>query len=132
MSIYGTKPYTGSRFGFAGLGYYFYVGTDFHRVELYISRGSKQENEFIFDQLVIRKAEIENKFGGELNWRRLDEKIACRIAFKMSGGYNDPESTWPVLQDEMIDAMIRLEAALGPELEKIRSNMRTAGFAAQV
>ena len=32
------------------------------------------------------KTEIEQAFGAELSWERLDEKRACRIAYHMTGG----------------------------------------------
>jgi hypothetical protein len=36
------------------------------------------------------------------------------------GGYRSDESKWPEIQDAMVDAMIRLEQAVRPEIAKQR------------
>ncbi len=85
-------------------------------VQLYIDRGkdAEEENTAIFDQLFSHKQEVEDAFGAELVWQRLDGRRACRVRKDIRiGGYND-ESKWPEIQESMIDAMIRLERALGP------------------
>lgn len=39
-----------------------------------------------------------------------------RVSHVLEGGYGSDEATWPGVQDGMIDAMIRLEAALRPHV----------------
>ena len=63
------------------------------------------------------RTEIERAFGTELSWQRLDDKRSCRIAFTTTiGGWKSDEQKFPEIQDAMIDAMIRLEKALKPQL----------------
>ena len=63
----------------------------------------------------------------ELSWERLDGKRACRIAYTTTaGGWKSDESKWPDIQDAMIDAMVRLEKALGPFLVKLKAELREA------
>jgi len=91
--------------------------------ELYIDRGgdSKEENEHIFDLLIKNKEDIENIFGEKLDWEKLETKRACRIIKRFPlGVYRSDEEQWPGLHDKMIDAMIRLEKALGPYLKKLK------------
>ncbi|MGJ5719006.1 DUF4268 domain-containing protein, partial [Staphylococcus equorum] len=58
---------------------------------------------------------------GELDWERLDGKRASRIAKRFSdAGLATPES-WPKLQDQMIETMIRLEKVLKPRLMKVET-----------
>ena len=96
------------------------------QVELDIDRGVVriEENKRIFDRLHSHKKEIEGAFGGELSWQRLDDKQGCRIASLVPiGGYRSAESKWPEIQDAMIDTMARLEKALLPHLEKLKTEL---------
>jgi hypothetical protein len=98
------------------------VGQHLSRAELWIDKGkdSEAENNEIFDRLVANKAEIEQTFGGPLEWERLDGKRACRIRKQITlGGYLD-EKNWPKIHEEMADAMNRLYAALSPHIQYLR------------
>ena len=71
------------------------------------------------------RARSKRAFGGPLSWQRLDDKQGCRIAYTTTaGGYRSDESKWPAIQDAMIDAMARLEQALTPHLEKLKTELR--------
>jgi hypothetical protein len=89
------------------------------RVELYIDRGvSPEDNRAIYDHFFAHRDEIEAKFGGPLSWEALEGKRACRIAARFeTGGYRTPFEQWPLLQDGLIDAMIRFEKAVKPFAE---------------
>lgn len=89
-------------------------------MELYLFRASKEENKAIFDDLYAHKAEIEAKYGGPLDWRRLDDKSASRIVVEIPGGSPNDESTWDTLHTNLIDGMQRFEAALRPYVDKYR------------
>jgi Domain of unknown function (DUF4268) len=111
----GTSP------GKRGLGLNLSVTQHAGVAELYIDRGrgADEENFLIFDSLHSARDEIEQVFGGPLEWLRLDSKRACRILTRIEiGGYRDEES-WPEVQDAMIDSMIRLERALKPHIAKL-------------
>ena len=108
--------------GIRGLGLNYGVRQNESQVELYIDRGKNQEavNLQIYSELVIKKDEIEDAFGGALKWERLDSKRACRISYIIStGGYRTNGSVWSDIHGDMIDAMIRLEKALRPHLETL-------------
>ena len=69
-----------------------------------------------FNHLHKSKQAIEASFGEPLEWEALDGKRACRIRKTVAvAGWRDEEN-WPAAQDQMIDAMIRLERALRPHL----------------
>jgi len=108
--------------GRSGLGYYYTVREHEGAVELNIDRGKDlgNENRIIFEKLAESKKEIESSFGETLEWDVVEGRRMCRIRKKIRlGGYRDPEK-WPHIQDEMIDAMIRLERALKPHITKLQ------------
>jgi hypothetical protein len=50
------------------------------RVELYLDYGDKEVNKRRFDELLARRDLLEKWFGQPLEWERLDDKRASRIA----------------------------------------------------
>lgn len=92
-------------------------------VALVIDRGASAalENVAIFESLLRDKDAIEAEFGNALDWERAEGKQRCQIGAPLrSGGYRDPEESWPQIQDEMVDAMVRFEAALRPRIQALR------------
>jgi hypothetical protein len=99
-----------------GVAFTYTVSKDWALVDLYIDSGDGEKNKRIFDELHAQKEQIEIEFGEELDWRRLDDKRASRVVkYYYNGGIDTPEK-WPAIQDQMIDAMIRLDKAFRPRL----------------
>ncbi len=118
----GQYSYISTGAGQSGLSLVYVIRRHEGGVELYIDKGegSEQENKAIFDRLFNEKVSIEAVYGKPLEWQRLDGKRASRIRETItSRGYLD-EASWPALQDQMIDAMIRLEKALRPHLARVQ------------
>jgi hypothetical protein len=116
--------------GVRGVPFVYAIGQERGRVELFIDRGRGKaaENKRIFDWLLKHKKEIEEAFGGELTWQRLEKKQGSRVACTLDGGgYRSPEAKWPAIQDAMIETMGRLEKALTPHLEKLRTDLASQG-----
>ncbi len=93
------------------------VTEDRARIECYISMGkdSERRNKEAFQALYAQKSKIEEVFGGALDWQELPTRIGCRICTNLAGGWKLPEHDWPELQDQMLTAILKLEAALkGP------------------
>lgn len=115
----GEYHWLGAGSGIRGLSFNYVIRQDEGTVELYIDRGAEEAdaNKKIFDWLLSHKSEIEQAFGAELSWQRLDAKRSCRIAYTTTiGGWKSEEQKFPEIQDAMIDAMIRLEKAIKPQL----------------
>ncbi|MEW6504844.1 MAG: DUF4268 domain-containing protein [Chloroflexota bacterium] len=106
--------------GKRGFTWSYVILKDHARVELYIDTGDSEKNKHYFDTLAQHKDDVEAKFGAPLDWQRLDEKQASRIAYliKGQGGLYDQEK-WDSLQDAMVDAMMRLESALKPHFDRL-------------
>jgi len=112
----------GTSAGKQGLGYNYVLRKDGAQVELYIDRGKGKdsENKAIFEKIHAIKEKIEEDFGEQLEWERLEGKRACRISKRINiGGYRDPEKNWPNIHEAMVDAMIRLEKSMKPIISKI-------------
>ncbi|MGB9756331.1 MAG: DUF4268 domain-containing protein [Candidatus Bathyarchaeales archaeon] len=105
--------------GKSGLSYNYVILMNSARVEFYISTPDAAKNKKIFDELYKRRQEIEKDFGEELEWQRLDDKTASRVAKTVSqkGLMNVEE--WSDIQSKMIDAMRRLEKAISKHIKTI-------------
>ncbi len=88
------------------------------QVELWIALGAGQsvKNKSAFSILRDQRERIEADFGADLEWQELPEGDGCRIRYVMPGGYKNPVGEWPQIQSEMVDAMVRLEAAMKPRV----------------
>lgn len=116
----GVYSWIGASSGIRGLNFNFGIGQDYAISELYIDRRNSEENKRIFAHFDSVKIQIEKAFGDQISWERLDSKRASRIKWVgQRGGYRNPESEWPEIQNEMVDKMIRLEIALKPYLDSL-------------
>ena len=96
----------------------FVFSKKYGRIELYIDRGEQDENEFIFNELLKYKSDIESKFGDVLVWEQLPTKRACRIKYeKPYDGYN--KEVWDDMVAFMVDVMCRFEKAMKPYIEEV-------------
>lgn len=89
------------------------------RIEMYIDSGEREINKRLFDLLYERKAIIEDEFGHELHWQRLDNRRASRIARILSGSITDEKEQLAQLQKQAIPAMIRLTDVLYPKVLEV-------------
>ena len=107
--------------GFGRLSLNYVVTENVCGAELYIDRGrdSEAENKAIFEKLLMQKAEIEATFCGPLEWDAMDNRRACRIRYRVEGGYKTAEDLWPQIQSKLVAGMNRLEAALRPFLKTL-------------
>ena len=89
------------------------------RVEMNLSSGDATTNKAIFDQFFQKKEVIEQAFGNQLEWLRLDEKKSSRAQFgKAFDGYN--EENWGTMIEWLVEHFAKLERAFRPEIEKVK------------
>lgn len=111
------QGWVGKGAGIGGVAYTYLIRNSWAGVELHIDTGAKTENKGIFDELYSQRTEIERDFGDELDWQRLDKKQASRIRKRVFDAGLLDEDEWDKTQDQMVDAMMRLEQALDERLE---------------
>ncbi len=71
--------------GYGGLSYSLVITGKFARIDLYINKNSQAETKEIFDSIIPYKDQIESIIGTQLDWERLDDAKASRIAYYLRG-----------------------------------------------
>jgi hypothetical protein len=113
-------PWISTGIGRSGFSLYMNVRQERAVVECYIRIGQDAQRSLAaFEALRAKKDAIEAGFGGPLDWQDLPGRNGCRICIELDGGWKSPESEWPDLQDRMIDALIRLDAALRKPIQEL-------------
>ena len=94
------------------------------RVELYMD-SDKASNEALFDFLHSHRDAIETRFGAALDWQRLDDNKASRVAvFPTDGSIDDNDEALELVQDWMAEQLANLDRALGPTLDQFTQQKR--------
>lgn len=108
-----------SQTGLFGVRYTLIIGTKEIRVELNIESGSKEYNKVVFDSLVEKKKEIEEKFGSPLIWLRLDENKKSRVSYTREiNGFS--EENWNSMINWMIQYRSKIEIAFCEYLQSLQ------------
>ena len=110
--------------GISGLGYSFLITKSYAGIELAIVKGTKEENKAFFDELIKHKATIEEKFGKELFWERLDDKKMCRVTYKLTGINIFEKEDWEKILAFLTPNMIAFEKAMRPVLLKLKKQLK--------
>lgn len=97
-----------------------FTGNNEARVEVYIDVVDQGKNKELFDWLLARKNTIEKELGVPLDWQRLDEKRACRIALTRPGKIFDPPETLSEIQKWMIETLLDFKKTFAPHLNKAK------------
>ena len=86
------------------------------RIELYIDNVDKDWNKSLFDQLSEGKTDIESEVGEALEWERLDDRRASRIAVVRQGSIDDDEDTLNEIKVWMVERLLKFKDVFGPKL----------------
>lgn len=109
--------------GKAGITYIYEITQKYGRVEVYLDKGKEDEsvklNKIRFDQLAKHKKEIEEEFGNQLDWEKLEDRKASRISYTFKGAGLKNKDKWDSLQNKMIEAMVRLERATKRHIKRL-------------
>jgi hypothetical protein len=115
----GMENWVSASAGRSGISFNYLIRFHDAQVELYLDTGDTNENKRLFDLLFSHKDAVEQAFSAPLDWQRLDGRSSSRISYVLnSGGLLDKER-WPEIQDQMIAAMLRLEAAFRPQIQAL-------------
>ena len=96
------------------------------RVDLSLARAEAGENKWIYDRLERKRQEIEERFGAELQWLRLDDKKASRISHSQPfDGFDD--ENWPAMIEWLCQHFVKLEEAFSEPLARLNQRLRSQG-----
>ncbi len=115
------ESWIGKGIGMSGVNMNIVVSNSYCRSEIIINRGSKEENKELFDFLYQMKDSIENDFGVELTWERMDENVTSRIKYQLDGVSYFEEDDWDKMNDFLIDAAVKMENAFKEPIRKLNA-----------
>lgn len=97
------------------------------RVEISIARSSTEENKFVFDFLNDKKAKIEESFGDQLEWLRLDNRKSSRIQYTCKAdGFN--KEHWSEWIEWHLAQMTKLEKVFKAPLQQASEALKKQNF----
>ena len=105
--------------GIGGIAYYYSITLNYGTIGVYINRGDKKENNFIFEVLLKNKKAIEELFNDTLKWDNSPDTRACFIFKKYEYGGLSSKENWTKLQNDMVNGMGKLIEAIDKYLDKI-------------
>lgn len=114
--------------GMTGVTLWLVISKSYARSEIYMNRGSKEENKFCFDFLAQRKEQIDKDFGGTLIWERNDDKITSRIKSQLDGVSLYEKEDWPKMINFMIDSAERMEQAFKKPIRQLNDRIKRKGI----
>ena len=91
------------------------------QVSLYIDNADagKDWNERLFDRLIQDKDAIEADLDRKLDWRKLDNRRACRIVLERPGSIDDGDERLNEIQAWMVQNLLAFKKTFGPRLEDL-------------
>ena len=110
--------------GLSGASLNLVISNYYARVELYISRQSKDENKLIFDELFKRKIDIEEKTGINFIWERMDTKKASRIKCEISSVSYFNNEDWNEMILFLTETVVKIEKVLKDNIAEIRNKLK--------
>lgn len=89
------------------------------RVEVYIGNTDRDWNKDLFDKLLGDKESMESKLQESLEWDRLDNRRASRIAVTRPGSIDDTQETLEEIRNWMVQKLLNFKRVFGPRLDEL-------------
>lgn len=88
------------------------------RAEIYIDLGDVNQNKALFDRLFAERQQIELAYGEPLDWERLDDRRASRIASYFPGSIFESPEKLASIREQIVDRLLRLKKVVAPFVQK--------------
>jgi hypothetical protein len=115
------ESWIGKGIGMSGVNINLAMSNNYCRSEIIFNRGSQEENKELYDFIYQMKDKIENDFGGQLTWERMDDKVTCRVKAQLDGVSYFEESDWKKMNEFLIDVSVRMERAFKEPIRKLNN-----------
>lgn len=115
----------GTGIGITGVNINSVISKNYARIEIYINRGEKDENKKVFDFYFTHKVEIENLFGQELIWERMDDLVSARIKVQLDGVSIFEKDDWRKMIAFMAINVEKIEKIFRPYSAKLSNYLRS-------
>lgn len=86
------------------------------RAEIFINRGSRDQNVAAFEALRADSSALEQAFGEPLEWELLEGKRSCRIAVYRPGSIKDSAESLEDYHQWAVDRLLRFKRVFGPRI----------------
>ena len=92
------------------------------RAEAYIDTGDTETTKAAFDDLHLRKQQIEEAVGENLEWDRIDDRRRSRVSLYFPEEIRvTDEERWPEALPWLVEAMGRMRDAFNPALQELQT-----------
>ncbi len=91
------------------------------RTEIYIDREDASWNKWLFDALFEQRTSIEEEFGSPLEWERLDERRASRIAHYRTASIDDTPEELGAIQQWAVNQLLQLRKVFQSRIDSLES-----------
>lgn len=115
------ESWIGKGIGMSGVNINLAMSNNYCRSEIIFNRGSQEENKELYDFIYQMKDKIENDFGGQLTWERMDDKVTCRVKAQLDGVSYFEESDWKKMNEFLIDVSVRMERAFKEPIRQLNN-----------
>lgn len=95
-----------------------FTGQKEARVELYIDYPEGNQNVYVLEELRQCQDDVHSQLG-LLDWQRLENRRACRIALVRPGSIEDDDDTLAEIQAWMIENLLNFKQVFGPLLAEL-------------
>ena len=89
------------------------------RAEVYIDRVDFDSNKELFDALAKARDSMKTEYEEVLNWERLNDRRACRVAVYRNGSIEHDKQTIGEVEKWAIERLLGLKKVFGPKLAEI-------------
>lgn len=87
------------------------------RAEIYLDQGNQDNNKALFDKMKETEDEITNDFGHQLEWERLDDKRASRIAIYREGVIDTSDGELEEIRKWHIENLLKFKKVFQPRIK---------------